>query len=134
MFFSCSNYPDCDVIANDLDHVLEKYQDHPKTPYVSKKKTTPKKKEPKTKKTASKKPAKELALSKDLAKVVQSDRLARTQVTKKVWDYIKEHKLQDPSNKRLIRPDALLAKVFGSKAPLDMMQLAKVLSLHIQKE
>ncbi len=35
-FYSCSNYPDCDVIVNDLDDLEEKYQDHPKTPYVKK--------------------------------------------------------------------------------------------------
>ena len=35
-FFSCSNYPDCDVIVNNLDDLEEKYQDHPKTPYVTK--------------------------------------------------------------------------------------------------
>jgi DNA topoisomerase-1 len=38
-FYSCSNYPDCDVIVNDLDQLSEKYVDHPKTPYVKKAKT-----------------------------------------------------------------------------------------------
>lgn len=147
IFYSCSNYPDCDVIANDLDQVVEKYENHPKTPYVSKKKG---KKEASTKKTASKgkktpsakekTPKKKTTstrkqpahpLSSDLAAVVGTDSLSRPEVVKKVWEYIKEHNCQDPKNKRLIQPDALLEKVFGSKDPIDMMKLSGVLNKHI---
>ncbi len=149
IFFSCSNYPDCDVIANDLDHVAEKYENHPKTPYVSKKKgkkeAAPKattkakgkttkasskaKKTSKKTKATSNQPAH--TLSPALAAVVGSDSLSRPEVIKKTWEYIKEHNCQDSKNKRLIRPDALLEKVFGSKDPIDMMKLSGVLNKHI---
>ena len=52
-------------------------------------------------------------------------------MTKKIWEYIKSHNLQDPSNKRLIVPDEKLEKVFGNSEPLDMFKLAGVLSKHI---
>ncbi len=143
-FFSCSNFPDCDVIVNNLDDLDEKYQDHPKTAYVSKKKGKfgakkgAKAKEPAEKKASAKgkkkaAPKKQAAhqLSKDLEAVVGASELSRPEVVKKVWDYIKEHKLQDKKNKRLIVPDGKLAKVFGSKEPIDMMKLAGILSKHI---
>jgi DNA topoisomerase-1 len=140
IFYSCTNYPDCDVITNDLDHLAEKYVDHPKTPYVSKKKakkTTAKKttaKEAKSKESKAKKPAKKTqtahSLSAELAAVVGSDSLSRPEVVKKMWEYIKEHKCQDPKNKRLIVPDEKLAKIFGSKKAIDMMKLAGLLTPH----
>lgn len=148
-FYSCSTFPECDVIVNDLDQLNVKYVDHPRTAYVKKEKAGKKgsAKTTKTKKTAeakgkkTKAPAAKaksrvgaaLKLSPELAAVVGSDQLARGDTTKKVWEYIKEHNLQDPANKRLIRPDAKLAKVFGSKEPLDMFQLAGVLNKHFQK-
>ncbi len=58
--------------------------------------------------------------------------MSRPEVTKKVWEYIKKHDLQNPKNKRQIVPDAKLAKVFGNKEPIDMMQLARVLSPHFK--
>lgn len=148
IFYSCSNYPDCDVISNDLDHIGEKYENHPKTPYVSKKKgkketassakksskTSAKKSTKKASKKASspsKQPAH--ALSPELAQIVGSDSLSRPEVIKKVWEYIKAHNCQDEKNKRLIVPDALLSKVFGSKDPIDMMKLSGILNAHIKK-
>ncbi len=141
-FFSCSNFPDCDVIVNNLEDLEEKYRDHPKTPYVSKKakfaKKGPKGKEAPVKKSASKSkkkaaPRKQAAhkLSTELQAIVGESELSRPEVVKKMWDYIKEHKLQDVKNKRLIVPDAKLAKVFGSKEPVDMMKLSGLLSKHI---
>ncbi len=141
-FFSCSNYPDCDIIINDLDKLDEKYPDHPKTPYIRKKKASKKKTSSKkaAKKSASKKkttrkksttsnqPKK--ALSKDLQAVVGEKELSRPEVVKKMWEYIKKHDLQDPKNKRKIIPDAKLAKVIG-KDPVDMMKLAGLLGKHI---
>ncbi len=147
-FFSCSNFPDCDVIVNDLDDLETKYPDHPKTAYVrkekkgrwgKKKEAEPakeekskkgkKKKEPQAKKTKKAQPG--YALSKDLAAICGEEKLSRPEVVKKTWDYIKEHKLQDPKNKRLIVPDAKLAKVFGSKKPVDMLKLAGLLNAHL---
>ncbi|MBM3208451.1 MAG: type I DNA topoisomerase, partial [Chlamydiae bacterium] len=151
VFYSCSNYPDCDVIVNQLDDLEEKYVNHPKTPYISKKK--PKKSSKKTtaakttkkttKSTAKKKTAAKtksagssqpkLNLSKELSAVVGETQLSRPETVKKVWEYIKEHDLQDSKNKRLIVPDAKLAKVFGSKDPIDMMKLSGILGKHFEK-
>jgi DNA topoisomerase-1 len=55
------------------------------------------------------------------------------QVTKKVWDYIKLHQLQDTTNKRLIRPDEPLSKVLGTTDPIDMFKLAGILNAHMKK-
>ncbi len=140
-FFSCSNFPDCDVIINNLDDLNEKYPDHPKTPYVKKPrkgKFGAKKEEKEEKKAAGKEkkktaPRKQAALklSKELEEIVGAKELSRPEVVKKVWDYIKEHKLQDPKNKRQIVPDAKLAKVLGGKKPIDMMKLSGLLGKHI---
>ncbi len=128
-FFSCSNFPDCDVIANSLEELPTKYQDHPKTAYVKKGKAAAKGKGKKGAKVAS---GRKLSISSELQAIVGDDVSSRAELTKKVWDYIKEHKLQNKKNKRQIVPDAKLAKVFGSKEPIDMMQLAKVLSKHVR--
>lgn len=137
-FFSCSNFPDCDVIVNQLEQLEEKYDaHHPKTPYV-KKGGKAFKKGAKKATSAPKKAAKRTRtqptnqLSSELAAIVGADSLSRPETTKKVWEYIKEHNLQDPKNKRLIRPDAKLAKVFGSKEAIDMMKLAAVLNKHFK--
>ncbi len=120
-FYSCSNYPDCDIIVNNLDDLHTKYVNHPKTPYVKK-----------TGKGGKKggRFSSQMKLSDELKAVVGDEKLSRGEVTKKLWEYIKKHKLQDPKNKRRIVPDAKLAKVFGSKSPIDMMQLAGVLNKH----
>lgn len=135
IFYSCSNFPDCDVIINELDKLPEKYPNHTKTAYVKKPSRFAKKESKKAApaKKKAKKPSAQPAhdLSKELQAIVNEKSLSRPQVVKKVWDYIKEHKLQDPKNKRLIVPDAKLAKVFGSKTPIDMLQLSKHLSKHI---
>ncbi|MGB7129083.1 MAG: type I DNA topoisomerase [Candidatus Rhabdochlamydia sp.] len=136
-FFSCSNYPDCDVIINNLDQLTEKYVDHPKTPYVSKKPKKGKKgsSTKKVVKKAVKKPTKNAhlyTLSSELQAVVKEEKLSRPEVVKKMWEYIKKHNCQDKKNKRLIIPDAKLAKVFGSKEPIDMLKLAGLLTSHLQ--
>jgi len=133
-FFSCTNYPDCDVIVSNLDDLHSKYVSHPKTAYVKKASKWGKKikeKAPKAKRAApTQSPYK---LSKELQAITGDAELTRPQVTKKVWEYIKANNLQDPKNKRRIVPDAKLAKVFGDKKPLDMMQLARVLGPHLKK-
>ena len=133
-FFSCTNFPDCDVIVNKLEDLHEKYPNHPKTAYVKKTKFKGKKdkeeKAPKAKRAAPKQKA--YSLSKELQDVVGEKELSRPEVTKKLWDYIKAHNCQDPKNRRLIIPDQKLAKVFGSKKPVDMMKLAGLLKNHLQ--
>lgn len=142
IFFSCSNFPDCDVIISDLDKLSDKYPSHSKTAYVKKPSRFAKKgakKEKAPAKSAKKKGGKGKAptqtpkkLSKELEAIVEEKSLTRPEVVKKVWDYIKKHKLQDPKNKRLIRPDAKLAKLFGSKESVDMMQLSRLLTPHLK--
>ncbi|AAF39552.1 hypothetical protein C6H88_03840 [Chlamydia muridarum str. Nigg] len=72
-------------------------------------------------------------VSSDLAAIVGTGPMPRTEIIKKIWDYIKQNKLQDPTNKRNINPDDKLAKVFGSKDPVDMFQMTKIVSKHIVK-
>jgi DNA topoisomerase-1 len=127
-FFSCSHYPDCDVIVNRLDELEEKYPNHPKTPYV--KKERKRGKAPAAKKRAAR-TQRAKRLSPELQAIVGAAELSRPEVIKRVWDYIKAHNCQDPKNKRLIVPDGPLAKLFGSKAPLDMMKLSGVLGKHL---
>jgi len=66
-----------------------------------------------------------------LAAVVGSEPIPRTQIVKKMWDYIKKHKLQDPSNKRNILADDKLKSIFGGKEFVTMFDLAKIISQHI---
>ena len=87
------------------------------------------------KKRSSKKPKKAAAashLSPELAEICGATELPRTEVVKKTWDYIKKHKLQDPKNKRMIKPDKKLAKVFGGDKAVDMMKLAGILGGHLK--
>ena len=73
-----------------------------------------------------------VGVSDALAEIVGPGPMPRTEVTKKLWDYIKKHKLQDTKNKRNINPDAKLAKVFGSSATIDMFKMTGKVSKHIK--
>ncbi len=68
-----------------------------------------------------------------LAEVVGSKAIPRTQVVKKLWAYIKKRKLQDPKNRRNIRADGTLAKVFSGKKVVSMFQMSKLLNKHLKK-
>jgi chromatin remodeling complex protein RSC6 len=68
-----------------------------------------------------------------LAKIVGSDPLPRTELTKKIWEYIKKHNLQDPNDKKVIIADASLEAVFNGKKQVDMFELTKVVNTHIVK-
>jgi len=70
-------------------------------------------------------------LSPALAAIVGSDFLPRTEVTKKVWVYIKKHHLQDAKDKTKINPDDALAKVVGKTSAVGMFELPKLLSHHM---
>ena len=72
-------------------------------------------------------------VSEALAEVVGRGPMARTEVTKKLWDYIKKYKLQDPNNKRNIVPDQKLSKVFGSSQPIDMFKMTSKVSKHLKE-
>jgi upstream activation factor subunit UAF30 len=93
------------------------------------------------KKAAAKKPAakrkpnaafmKALTPSAALAAIVGSNPLPRTEVTKKIWDYIKKNKLQDAVNKRMINADAKLREIF-KKAQVSMFEMTKLVSGHLK--
>lgn len=71
-----------------------------------------------------------MKLSPELQAVVGKGPMPRTEVTKKLWAYIKENKRQDPKNKRLINPDEKLAKILGKK-PINMFDMTKEVSKHL---
>jgi chromatin remodeling complex protein RSC6 len=67
-----------------------------------------------------------------LAAVVGSKPLPRGELTKKLWDYIKKHKLQDTKNKRNINADDTLKVVFNGKKQVSMFEMTKLVSGHIK--
>lgn len=67
-----------------------------------------------------------------LAAVVGANPLPRTEVTKKVWEYIKKNKLQDEANKRNINADEKLKAVFGGKKQVSMFEMTKLISDHLK--
>lgn len=74
---------------------------------------------------------KPMTISDDLAAVVGKGPMARSEVVKALWAYIKKHDLQDPKNKRNINADANLKKVFGGKATVNMFEMTKLVSKHL---
>jgi chromatin remodeling complex protein RSC6 len=68
-----------------------------------------------------------------LAAVVGKDPLPRTEVTKKIWEYIKQHNLQDANDKRTIKADAKLKAVFDGKDSVSMFELTKLVNSHLKK-
>jgi chromatin remodeling complex protein RSC6 len=83
---------------------------------------------PKVKNSAFMKP---MQPSEHLAKIVGTEPLPRSEVTKKIWAHIKKHKLQNPKNKREILADDKLEPIFGSKK-LDMFQMTKAVNKHLK--
>ncbi|PYR20090.1 MAG: hypothetical protein DMF98_24060 [Acidobacteria bacterium] len=67
-----------------------------------------------------------------LSEVVGSKPLPRTELTKKLWAYIKKNKLQDQKNKRMIKSDDSLKAVFGGKAQVNMFEMTKLVSKHVK--
>jgi upstream activation factor subunit UAF30 len=67
-----------------------------------------------------------------LAAVVGTKPIPRTQVTKKVWNYIKRKKLQDKKKRIMINTDALLGKVCGNKKKVSMFELTKWVNKHLK--
>ncbi len=89
-----------------------------------------------SKDTKEKKPSafmRPVQISDDLEQLIGKGPMARTEVTKKVWEYIKKHKLQDEANKRMINPDARLGKVLGATQPIDMFKMTSKLSKHLKE-
>ena len=67
-----------------------------------------------------------------LAKIVGSKPIPRSEVTKKIWDYIKKNKLQDAKKKTLINADDALKAVFGGKKQVTMFEMTKHVSEHVK--
>lgn len=67
-----------------------------------------------------------------LAEVVGSKAIPRTEVTKKLWAYIKKNKLQDSKNRRMINADDALKVVFGGKKSVSMFEMTKLVSKHLK--
>ena len=72
-----------------------------------------------------------VAPSEKLAPVVGAKPIPRTEVTKRLWAYIKKNKLQDQKNKRMIKADATLKAVFGGKATVNMFEMTKLVNKHL---
>jgi upstream activation factor subunit UAF30 len=104
-------------------------------------------KKPAAKKVAAKKPAakkaaaprkpnaafmKPMTPSAVLAAVIGANPLPRTEVTKKIWEYIKKFKLQDDANRRMINGDDKLKAVFGGKKQVSMFEMTKLVSNHLK--
>ena len=112
----------------------------PATKKPAAKKATTKK--PAAKKATAKKPAakrkpnaafmKPMTPSSVLAAVIGATPMPRTEVTKKIWDYIKKNKLQDAVNRRLINADEKLRAVFGGKGKVSMFEMTKLVSNHLK--
>ena len=74
---------------------------------------------------------KPMQISDALAKIVGSKPLPRTEVTKKLWEYIKKNKLQDSVNKRDINADENLKAIFGGKSKVSMFEMTKLVNKHL---
>jgi len=72
-----------------------------------------------------------MEVSGDLARVVGQGPMPRTEVTKKLWGYIKKNGLQDSKNRRNINADENLKKVFGGKGTVSMFEMTKLVSKHL---
>jgi upstream activation factor subunit UAF30 len=70
--------------------------------------------------------------SSDLAKIVGSEPIARSQVVSKMWDYIKANNLQNPANKREIVSDDKLKPVFDGRDSVTMFEMNKLISGHLK--
>lgn len=71
-------------------------------------------------------------VSEALAAVIGKGPMPRTEVTKKLWAYIKKNRCQDPKNKRNIIPDDKLSKVFGTSKAVNMFEMTKLVSKHLK--
>ena len=75
---------------------------------------------------------KPMSTSSTLQAVIGSGAMPRTQVTKKLWAYIKRNGLQDKSNKRMINSDDKLKPVFGGRSQVSMFEMTKLVSNHLK--
>lgn len=100
----------------------------PKGAARSRKAAAPKKKSARTPNAAFMRP---VTPSETLAAVVGPKPIPRTEITKRLWAYIKKNGLQDKTNRRQINADATLKPVFGGKASVDMFSMTKMVNKHL---
>ena len=74
---------------------------------------------------------KPMSVSSELAAVVGKGPMPRSEVVKKLWEYVKKNNLQDPKNKRNINADSSLKSVFGGKSVVNMFERTKLVSKHL---
>jgi upstream activation factor subunit UAF30 len=74
---------------------------------------------------------KPMKISPELAAIVGDQPMPRTEVTKKLWEYIKKNGLQDAANKRNINADDKLKAVFAGKSQVSMFEMTKLVSSHL---
>lgn len=67
-----------------------------------------------------------------LSEVIGAKPMPRTEVTKRLWAYIKKNKLQDATNKRQINADATLRPVFGGKSSVNMFEMTRLVGKHLK--
>ena len=67
-----------------------------------------------------------------LAAVIGGNAMPRTEVTKKIWAYIKRNDLQDKKNRRMINADDKLKPVFGGKSQVSMFEMTKLVNKHLK--
>jgi upstream activation factor subunit UAF30 len=101
------------------------------------KKAATKRAAPKAKKPAAKRKPnaafmKPMTISSTLAQVIGSNPMPRTEVTSKLWGYIKKNNLQDKTNRRMINADDKLREVFGGKRQVSMFEMTKLVSKHLK--
>jgi upstream activation factor subunit UAF30 len=93
-------------------------------------------KKPKKAKKSARKPnaafMKPMTPSSTLAAVIGGNSMPRTEVTKKLWAYIKRNGLQDRANKRMINADDKLRPVFGGKSQVSMFDMTRLVSNHLK--
>jgi chromatin remodeling complex protein RSC6 len=68
-----------------------------------------------------------------LGAVIGDKPMPRTEITKRLWAYIKKNSLQDSKNRRMINADAALKPVFGGKASVNMFEMTKLVNKHVKK-
>jgi upstream activation factor subunit UAF30 len=100
--------------------------------HTTKAKKSPAKKATKTKRKPNAAFMKPMHPSAALAAVIGSNPMPRTEVTKKIWDYIKKHRLQDSANRRNINADEKLKVVFGGKKTVSMFEMTKLVAGHLK--
>ncbi len=87
--------------------------------------------QPKTKRKPSAAFMKPVKPDEKLGAIIGNEPVSRTDVTKKLWDYIRSHNLQDPQNKTFIKADDKLREVFDGKDRVSMFEMTKLVFNHV---